>query len=257
MIDSLHLSLRPASTKAFKSTCERAKCASFLFLFQLAQDSGRRRRRNDGHPSAEPANDEFVSALAAGMGARLIVEVSPEASESTGAVAAAARQTGGRLVCIIAEEVSLAPTKDVIEESGMDDAVEFKVGDPYQLLPEHERIDFSLVGCKSDPYPGLLELLHVNPRSSVVVANRLRGGKEGPIGEGMEVMMIGKFEEVARTGTAAGGVERRKSAKGSGRRRPHRKSRWVRKIDERGEEHFFRLPMSFEPVRVSGGGRSG
>ncbi|THU53483.1 hypothetical protein C4D60_Mb10t14900 [Musa balbisiana] len=214
-------------------------------LKPLARDSGRRRRirRNDGHPSAEPASDEFVSALAAGMGAKLIVEVSPEASQSTGALAAAARQTGGRLVCIIPEEVSLAPTKDAIEESGVDDAVEFKVGDPY-----HEHIDCSLVGCKSDPYAGLLELLHFNPRSSVAVANRLRGGKEGPIGEGMEVTMIG---------TTAGGVEPRKSAKGSGRRRPRSKSRWVRKIDERGEEHFFRLPISLEPVRVTGGGRSG
>ncbi|CAL9121041.1 unnamed protein product [Musa hybrid cultivar] len=223
-------------------------------LKPLARDSGRRRRRrrNDGHPSAEPASDEFVSALAAGMGAKLIVEVSPEASQSTGALAAAARQTGGRLVCIIPEEVSLAPTKDVVEEFGVDDAVEFKVGDPY-----HEHIDCSLVGCKSDPYAGLLELLHFNPRSSVAVANRLRGGKEGPIGEGMEVTMIGKIEEVGRTGTTAGGVERRKSAKGSGRRRPRSKSRWVRKIDERGEEHFFRLPISLEPVRVSGGGRSG
>ncbi|URE42470.1 hypothetical protein MUK42_14693 [Musa troglodytarum] len=232
---------------------ENAADACLDTLISLAQDSGRRRRRNDGHPSAEPASDEFVSALAAGMGAKLTVEVSPEASQSTGALAAAARQTGGRLVCVIPEEVSLAPTK----EPGVDDAVEFKVGDANQLLPEHEHIDFALVGCRSDPSAGLLELLHVNPRSSVAVANRLRGGKEGPTGEGMEVTMIGKVEEVGRTGTKAGGVERRKSAKGSGRRRPRSKSRWVRKIDERGEEHFFRLPMSLEPVRASGGGRSG
>lgn len=70
--------------------------------------------------------------------------------------------------------MSLAPTKDVVEESGVDDAVEFKVGDPY-----HEHIGCSLVGCKSDPYAGLLELLRFNPRSSVAIANCLRGGRRG------------------------------------------------------------------------------
>ncbi|CAL9099729.1 unnamed protein product [Musa textilis] len=90
---------------------ENAADACLDTLISLAQDSGRRRRRNDGHPSAEPASDEFVSALAAGMGAKLTVEVSPEASQSTGALAAAARQTGGRLVCVIPEEGRSLPRR--------------------------------------------------------------------------------------------------------------------------------------------------
>ncbi|CAL9763067.1 unnamed protein product, partial [Musa acuminata subsp. burmannicoides] len=228
-------------------------------VLQRSQDHG---RRNEAQKSVEPESIEFISALAAGMGAKLIVQVSPKASQSTVALAAAARQTGGRLVCILPEEESLASTKEVIEESGLNDIVEFKVGDPYELLPEYENIDFSLVDCKSDSYTGLLKLIDVNPRSSVVVANHLEGGKEGlrgdvrglnkgavrslkrPIGEGMEVTMIGKIDE-AGTMATRGSPEPKRASRGGGRRWwSRKKSKWVKKIDESGEEHIFRLPQS-------------
>ena len=51
--------------------------------------------------SIEPESPELISALAAGMNAQLIVEVSSAPSATTIALAAAARQTCGRLVCIL------------------------------------------------------------------------------------------------------------------------------------------------------------
>lgn len=188
------------------------------------------------------------------------MEVSPEASHSTIALAAAARQTGGRLVCILPQEESLAPSKEVIEESGLDDMVEFQVGDPTELLPKYENIDFSLVDCNNETYKDVLKMIDVNPRKSVVVANNLKEGREGlsmdvpSSKDGMvrsEKHMIGNGMEVTMIGRNAGMGWLKKNKEGGSnvgpekRRRPRRKIRWVKKIDEQsGEEHLYRLAKS-------------
>ncbi|KAK7258503.1 hypothetical protein RIF29_24082 [Crotalaria pallida] len=202
----------------------------------------------------EPGSNEFVSALAAGMKAKLIVEVtSGSSSSSTIALAAAARQTGGRLVCILPEP-ELDESKEVIRNSGLNDQVEFRTEDPSMLLPCYENIDFSLVDCKDERYVKLLNLLDVNPTRSVVVANNLAGDKKGldgyvrrkdhdekvavrslkhPIGKGMEVTMISKNDE----------NDKRLGVR-SHHGRKRNKSKWVAKFDEEsGEEHIFRVPQ--------------
>lgn len=193
-----------------------------------------------------------MSALAAGTRSKLIVEVTSGVSPSTIALAAAARQTGGRLVCILPEP-DLAASKNIIRDAGLKDLVEFRTGDPSQLLQSYENIDFSLVDCKNDDYTHLLKLLDVNPRKSVVVANNLVGKKKGleghlrgmkekvvvrslknPIGKGMEVTMIGSKEGNAKRDRGSVGI-----------RCGSMKSKWVVKVDEEsGEEHIFRVPKS-------------
>ncbi|KAA8520745.1 hypothetical protein F0562_014983 [Nyssa sinensis] len=209
----------------------------------------------------EPESKEFLSALAAGMSSKLIVEVTSEVSPSTIALAAAARQTGGKFVCILPEP-TLDKSQKVIEDSGLNDMVEFKTGDPVELLPDYENIDFSLVDCKSDNYRRVLKLLDVNPRRSVVVANNLVEGRKGlgghvkgvenkvavrsmenVIGNGMEVTMIGKSAEFWKRDRGTGG--HRRTEKKSGLVKKTDKSKWVVKVDEKsGEEHIFRLPRS-------------
>ncbi|KAK9145478.1 hypothetical protein Sjap_005381 [Stephania japonica] len=127
----------------------------------------------------EPESSEFISALAAGMNAKLIVEVSSDVSPSTIALAAAARQTGGRVICILPEDKTQNQSKKVIKESGLKDVVEFKVGDPVEMLSHYENIDFSLIDCNTDDYSRLLKAVDVNPRKSVVVANNLEGENKG------------------------------------------------------------------------------
>jgi hypothetical protein len=103
---------------------------------------------------------------------------------------------------------------------GLKDLVEFRTGDPSQLLQSYENIDFSLVDCKNDNYTRLLKLLDVNPRKSMVVANNLVGKKKGleghlrrilkekaavrsmknPVGKGMEVTMINGSNSKEGTG---------------------------------------------------------
>ncbi|KAM2483471.1 hypothetical protein ACFX1W_041097 [Malus domestica] len=197
----------------------------------------------------EPGSNEFVLALAAGMNAKLIVEVTSTVSPSTIALGAAAKQTGGKLVCILPEPV-LDESKKVIRDTGLKDLVEFKIDNPSELLLNYENIDFSLVDCKNDEYTRVLKLLDVNPRKSVVVANNLVGERKGleghlgvrgkrvserstknSIGKGMEVTMIGKNTEVGK-GNWRGGSKRRSG-----------KSKWIVKVDEQsGEEHIFRVP---------------
>ncbi|XP_043697275.1 uncharacterized protein LOC122648073 [Telopea speciosissima] len=216
-------------------------------------------RRED---SPEPEGNEFISALAAGMSAQLIVEISSGESPSTIALAAAARQTGGRLVCILPEPETLAESKQAIKDSGLKDMVEFKVGDPAELLPNYENIDFSLIDCKTVNYKRSLKLLDVNPSKSVVVANNLVEGRKGlgghcrgmkgkasvrsvkhPIGKGMEVTMIGKSNEFGKGGGKSICTPQAEKKGGGGGRTG--KSKWVVRIDEdSGEEHIFRLPKS-------------
>ncbi|KAG9448269.1 hypothetical protein H6P81_014397 [Aristolochia fimbriata] len=199
-----------------------------------------------------PESNAFVSALAAGMSAKLLVEVSKGVSCTSIALAAAARETGGRLICIYSESESksLGKAKQVIKDAGLRDLVEFRVGDPFKILPSYENVDFSLMDCRMDGYPSLLKLLNVNPRRSVVVGNNLvdarRGGLGGSfvteiewgsssvkctkslIGTDMEVMMIGRGDEFGRRERAVV--------------RPPSKSKWVAKVDkETGEEHIFRV----------------
>ncbi|KAJ3700977.1 hypothetical protein LUZ61_004682 [Rhynchospora tenuis] len=233
---------------------------AYLDTLKLCKNELERKKSDPSVIPVQPQKSEFISALAAGTSAQLIVEVSPEASHSTIALAAAARQTGGRLVCILPQEESLAPSKEVMEESGLDDVVDFQVGDPAELLPKYENIDFSLVDCNSESYEDVLKIIDVNPKKSVVVANNLKEGREGlsmevPGGkDGMvrsEKHMIGNRMEVTMIGRNAGmgwlkkGKEGMNTTGSDKRRRPKRKIRWVKKIDEQsGEEHLYRLAKS-------------
>lgn len=85
------------------------------------------------------------------------------------------------------------------------------------MLSHYGSIDFSLVDCKNDEYARLLNLLHVNPEKSVVVAKNLLCEKAGLgghfnevkgkvevssikhlIGKGMEITMIGRTKEIEK-----------------------------------------------------------
>ncbi|KAF2324884.1 hypothetical protein GH714_021022 [Hevea brasiliensis] len=81
---------------------------------------GDHKRRCGLWMTRETGSNEFISALAAGMKAKLIVEITSDVSPSTVALATAARHTGGRLVCILPEPV-LAESKKVIRDSGPHD----------------------------------------------------------------------------------------------------------------------------------------
>lgn len=211
----------------------------------------------------EPESTELISALAAGVSAKVMVEVTSEVSSSTVALAAAARQTGGKVVCIL-PELKVNESKQAIEDSGLEDRVEFKTGDPIEVLPNYENVDFSVVDCKMDDNKNLLETLDVNPKTSVVVTNNLpmvdgRKSVEGHmkgvekkakvrsikhhIGNGMEITMIGKNSDVCKRNRLPR-FERKKSLRTD-------RSNWIAMVDEKsGEEHIYRIPKTESLISV-------
>ncbi|XP_030540995.1 uncharacterized protein LOC115748606 [Rhodamnia argentea] len=235
---------------------------AYLDTLKLCRDHRLRPSYPGTAVTRELGSTEFISALAAGMRAKLMVEVASGVSPSTIALAAAARHTGGKLVCIVPEPV-LAESKRVIKDTGLKDMVEFKTGNPFELLPKYKNIDFSLVDCNSDDNADLLKVLDVNPSMSVVVANNLVGERKGlegsvkgvpskvavrstkhPIGEGMEVTVIMKNDEPEKTDRRGGRNHREVEEGGPARTN---KSRWICKVDvESGEEHIFRVPRSWK-----------
>ncbi|KAJ4827848.1 hypothetical protein Tsubulata_012994 [Turnera subulata] len=215
--------------------------------------------RCDSRVTREPGSNEFLSALAAGTKAKLIVEVTSGVSPSTAALAAAARRTGGRLICILPEP-NLAESKQVIKDLGLKDMVEFKTDDPYKVLPNYEKIDFSLVDCMNEEHTRLLKLLDVNPRRSVVVANNLVGENKGLGGQvrGMEDKAVvrsmkhligkGKGMEVTMIEESNDFVDKKDQCpqpqmlRCDVNRKNHCSSKWVVKVDEEsGEEHIYRV----------------
>ncbi|KAL6566001.1 hypothetical protein OROHE_005056 [Orobanche hederae] len=236
------------------------KSATSAYLDALKLCSSQCKREGGPRGPRMPESHEFLSALAAGMSAKLIVEVTSEASPSTVALAVAARQTGGKFVCILPEQ-KLNKSRKAIQDSGLIDMVDFRTGDPAEALVHLDNIDFSLVDCKSRDYGKLLESLGVNPIRSVVVANNLLEGEKGlgghlrgvenktrvrsskhPIGRGMEITMIGKSNDFGKREKSKSGGH----CVGSDRKVKRRdKSKWVSQVDEKsGEEHIFRVPKS-------------
>lgn len=216
----------------------------------------KKKRRSESRITREPGSNEFISALAAGMKGKLIVEAKSSVSPSTLALATAAKHTRARFICIL-PEAHLPEAKRETKDSGLNDVVEFKTGDPIEILQNYEKIDFSLVDCKNDDYPKLLKMIKVNPQKAVVVAINLAGDKEGlgghvamtglmkdnnvtvrsmkhPIGKGMEITTIGSTNKCERR-DGGGGISVP----------PKKKSKWIVQVDEEsGEEHIFRLPRS-------------
>lgn len=236
--------------------------ATNAYLDALKLCSKCKKERNSCEETRELESNEFISAFAAGLNSKRIVEVTSEASSSTVALAAAARQTGGKLICILPEPRTLDKSQKVIQDLGLNEMVEFRTGDPVEVLPNYENVDFSLVDCNTDNYGRLFEKLDVNRKRSMVVANNLVEGRKGvegllkgvetivkvqsmkrPIGKGMEITMIGKSNELGKRERSRGSHSRAQR-KGQFVKKTD-KSKWVFAVDEKsGEEHIYRMPKS-------------
>ncbi|WMV11575.1 hypothetical protein MTR67_004960 [Solanum verrucosum] len=159
------------------------------------------------------------------MSAKLIVEVTTEGSPSTVALAAAARQTGGKLVCIIPEPI-LDKTQKVIQETGLNDMVEFKTGDPVEILHNNVQGRKGIGG-------------HLKKVENKVKVRSL----QHPIGKGLEVTMIDRSKSGCYSHLIRGGENKNGHVVKKGD-----KSKWVFVVDEKsGEEHIYRMPKSSAP----------
>lgn len=160
----------------------------------------------------EPKYFEFISALAAGNRARLMVEITSDGiSPLTIGLAVAAKQTGGRFVCILHEDHAEKQRAGLMGNDHLEDMIEFVYGNPCEVIKQYMHIDFAVIDCKVNAnHQKLFKTINLNPNGSIVVVNNLhhrrdrisfpqvvKGRISGvksvtlPIGEGMELTRIG------------------------------------------------------------------
>lgn len=162
---------------------------------------------------SEHHSTEFLAALAGGIEAKLIVQVTSSVSPATIALAVAARKTGGRLICILTEYDALLNAMVAMDALGLSPVVEFLVGDAKEILPQFSEVDFALVDCRrGEQSVELYDLLRLNSSRAVVVAENLfqrsaralyedkmttRPGSKCvmlPIGKGIEVARLSRCD---------------------------------------------------------------
>jgi predicted O-methyltransferase YrrM len=180
---------------------ERDRIAE-LWKRKMDQDA-RKLPQSERHRNLEPDSAELVCALAAGCHARRLLEIGGSSGISTIALAAAARQTNGRVLSIEIEATRQAEAKESIAALGLASWVEFILGDGGDIIPRCGELDFVLIDCEKDDYIRFLEMLNLAPEAVVVADNilshdlsdyvahvRKRNGVESvtlPIGKGLEV----------------------------------------------------------------------
>jgi|SRR5579863_3589032 len=158
------------------------------------------------HRNLEPPSAEFLCALAAGIGAKRMVEIGGSSGISTIALAAAARQTDGRLLSIEIEAARQAEARDTLTRLGLASFVDFVLADAAQVLPRQHAFDLALIDCEKEDYIRFFDLLEMREGGIVVADNiishslgdyvahvRRRPGLESitlPIGKGLEVTLF-------------------------------------------------------------------
>jgi predicted O-methyltransferase YrrM len=180
---------------------ERAAIAA-LWAEKLAQDE-RGLPRQERRRNLEPDSAEFICSLAAGCHARRLLEIGGSSGVSTIALAAAARQTAGRLVSIEMEPRRQSEARRTLGLLGLSEHVEFVLADAATVLGQYEDLEFVLIDCEKEDYIRFLGMLRLAPGSVIVADNilshglwdyvrhvRSRTGVESmtlPIGKGLEV----------------------------------------------------------------------
>lgn len=195
-----------------------------------------------GQKAKEPAVAEFISALAAGNNAQLMVVACAGAADSTTlALVTAAHQTGGHVVCIVPRHEDLSASKKVLIGVNASQ-VQFMVGEAQQELVMLSQADFVLIDCNLVSHGEIVKAIQSGgggmQNGTVVVGyNALNcRGSWWSCGSKTQLLPIGKGLLVTRFGASAtspkygSGVSKIKS------------SRWIVKVDKcTGEEHVYRI----------------
>ncbi|GAV64853.1 DUF1442 domain-containing protein [Cephalotus follicularis] len=190
-----------------------------------------------GQNSNQPSVAEFISALAAGNNAQLmVVACASVANANTLALVAAAHQTGGHVICIVRGVEELLLTKKVLGHDARH--VEFVIGEAQSLLLTHYKdADFVLIDCNLDNHEGVLREVQEGRKQNgaiIVGYNAFCKGSWRSSGSRTQLLPIGEGLLVTRI---AGTRAKTDNDCGFGK-----KSQWIVKVDNcTGEEHVFRV----------------
>ncbi|CAK7337087.1 unnamed protein product [Dovyalis caffra] len=189
-----------------------------------------------GQKAKEPDVAEFISALAAGNNAQLMVVACADvATTTTLALVAAAHQTGGRVVCVLPGHQELQLSKKFL---GCDAChVEFVIGEAQSLLlTNYSEADFVLIDCNLENHEGVLGAVQAGRKRNgavVVGYNAFSKGSWRSGGSKTQLLPIGGGLLVTRIAANA----KIDDGCGYGKR-----SHWIVKVDKcTGEEHVFRV----------------
>ena len=176
-----------------------------LWSRKLEQDQ-QRLPQAERHRNLEPDSAEFIHALAAGCGARSLLEIGGSSGLSTIALAAAARTTSGRLTSIEIEPMRQQEARTTLQSLHTSDFVEFVLGDARDHLRDAGPFDFVLIDCEKEDYAPFFDVLRLQPGGVVVADNILShdlwdyvrhvrskpavASVTLPIGKGLEVSRI-------------------------------------------------------------------
>ncbi|XP_073004029.1 uncharacterized protein [Typha latifolia] len=191
---------------------------------------------NDHHTTGgsalmEPKCMEFISALAAGNRARLLLNVECGGfSPLTLALAVAARHGGGRLVCIRADQQDAQDIEKHTERFDLGDVSEIEMGEPREVVKRYEDVEFAVVDRNVEGCVDALSGIKVKPSGGVVVVSNIALEERGEEEEGTLYARVvksrgGDIESVVLP--ICGGLEVAKMGRfrgGRGRRHPPRRS---------------------------------
>lgn len=190
---------------------------------------------------------ELLAAMAAGWNAKFIVETWSDGGPIATSVglAIAAGHTGGRHLCVVADERSRSKYVEAMREAGIAAAPEVEVGEAAEAVAKAEGVDFVVVDCRRKDFARVLRVARTSERGAVLVCkNAWERSVEGfrwqrvlqrgtrvvksvflPVGRGLEIAHIG-------SPSPGGGGSSNSTANGG---------RWIKRLDKRsGEEHVFR-----------------
>jgi predicted O-methyltransferase YrrM len=184
---------------------ERAAIAR-LWQRKLDQDQ-RGLPQSERHRNLEPPSAEFLCALAAGIAAKRMVEIGGSSGISTIALAAAARQVGGRLTSMEIEPKRQQQSRELLSSLALERFVDYICGDAGAVLPGLGEVDLAFIDCEKEDYMRFFDMLQVAPGGFVVADNilshslteyvehvRKRANVESvtlPIGKGLELTRFG------------------------------------------------------------------
>ena len=195
--------------------------------------------------SEESGVAELVSAMAGGWKAQTIVEAwapGTEAAAMSLGLAAAARHTRGRHVCVVPDEHSREAYVEAIGEDNR--TTEVIVGEAEEVMGRISSVDFVVVDWRRRDTAKVLRAARLGARGAVLVC--LGGGGKGLSASGGGTRWRGMLmpgSRVVRTALLpiGAGVEVVHVGVGRGPSLGGNCSRWIRHVDSNtGEEHLFR-----------------
>ncbi|ERN13335.1 uncharacterized protein LOC18441576 [Amborella trichopoda] len=187
----------------------------------------------------QPDEAEFISALAAGTNAQLMVEICAPGKgpgATTFALLAAAHQTGGRVVCVLTDAMATHSSPEMaMLQAQAPHRLELVVGDGCALLVGALRgADFVVGDCRWAPHESVVRTAEAGAREGGVVVFG-RHAFDGEAG----LRHRGAMRSVALP--IGGGVVVTRIKEGV---RERKRSKWVVRVDKfTGEEHVYRVPV--------------